>query len=302
MPWDPDEYLRFAQLRMRPAQDLLARIPLTAPQRGADLGCGTGEVTLHRAAHWPEAAVLGVDSSASMLGRARVAQKYGMWPESVLAEGEDAAAIDEYVSWAQAGSTDWEETKERVARVEWHETDIAEWEPAPGAAPDLIFSNAALHWLPDHQRLLPRLLGFLALGGCLAVQMPRSWGLPSHRLIRETLAEGGVGGVPLGSSALREQMARMPVGEAADYQALLAPRCRSLDIWETVYLQTLYGENPVLEWVQGSALRPVLRGLEPAERGRFLDVYGERLRMAYPARSDGGVPFPFQRLFIVATV
>jgi len=272
MRWDPDQYLRFAALRMQPAQDLLARIPLSAPRRVVDLGCGTGEVTLHLAIHWPQAAVLGVDGSESMLGR------------------------------AQANDADWEETKPRVARVEWQQSDIADWAPVPGEAPDLIFSNAALHWLPDHEQRFPRLLGFLAPGGCLAVQMPMSWALPSHRLIRETLAEGGVGGTPLASPALREQVARRPVGAAADYHALLAPRCRSLDIWETVYLQTLYGEDPVLEWVQGSALRPVLAGLEPGERRRFLEVYSERLRVAYPARADGGVLFPFPRLFIVACV
>jgi trans-aconitate 2-methyltransferase len=283
MQWDPDQYRRFAPLRRQPALDLLARVPLAAPQRVVDLGCGPGDITFELVSRWPAAALIGVDDSESMLSRATGGKKWGPYLQR-LDFGEFA------ISW------------NLNTRVAWQRADIADWEPAPGEAPDLIFSNAALHWLPEHAALLPRLLSMLAPGGCLAVQMPRSWGLSSHRLMRETLDEGGVGGAALGSPGLREQMARKPVGEATDYQALLAPRCRSLDIWETVYMQILTGEDPVLEWVKGSVLRPVLEGLEPADRRRFLEVYRERLRMAYPARADGGVPFPFPRLFIVATV
>ena len=302
MRWDPDQYLRFAKLRLRPALDLLARVPLAAPQRVVDLGCGIGEITVQLASTWAAATVLGVDSSESMIDRSQTfeANRIRKWADSE--EQEPALDSIEYVERLEAYFSEREELERRAKRVRWLHADIADWEPVLGEAPDLIFSNAALHWLPDHETLFPRLLGYLAPGGCLAVQMPQSWGLPSHRLMRETLAEGGVGGVPLGTPTLRAQMERRPVGEAVDYHALLDSRCRSIDIWETVYLQILTGEDPVLEWVQGSSLRPVLEALEPAERRRFLEVYSERLRVAYPSRADGGVPFPFQRLFIVASV
>jgi trans-aconitate 2-methyltransferase len=121
-------------------------------------------------------------------------------------------------------------------------------------------------------------------------------------LMRETLAEGGVGGAPLGTPELGARMARRPVTAAGDYRALLAPHCRSLDIWETFYMQLLSGEDPVYEWVAGAGLRPILEGLEAAERRRFIQVYRERLRVAYPTGADGRVAYPFERLFIVATV
>jgi len=83
---------------------------------------------------------------------------------------------------------------------------------------------------------------------------------------------------------------------------LLVTRTRSLDTWETEYLQSLEGDNPVLEWVKGTGLRPILNALDDHERAIFLAEYAQRLRAAYPARSDGRTLYPFRRLFLVATV
>jgi trans-aconitate 2-methyltransferase len=184
--------------------------------------------------------------------------------------------------------------------VRWIEADVRTW--SPGEPVDLLYSNATLHWVEAHHELFPRLAGFLRPGGCLAVQMPLSWGAPSHRLMRETLADGGPGGRPLGTAELRQAMARDWVEEPAVYYDLLAGLARSLDIWETEYLQVLAGDDPVLEWVKGTGLRPILDGLGDAERDIFLAEYARRLRAAYPARADGRTLYPFRRLFIVARV
>lgn len=151
MRWDPETHHRFSGQQERPAGDLLARLPLAAPTRIVDLGCGTGNLTLKLAARWPVASVLGVDSSPAMLSETKV-----------------------------AGSEN----------LRWETADIGEWAPPPDAVPDLIVANASLHRVPDHASLFPRLLGSLAPGGCLAVQMPRSGSLPAHRLLRETPATG----------------------------------------------------------------------------------------------------------------
>jgi trans-aconitate 2-methyltransferase len=184
--------------------------------------------------------------------------------------------------------------------VRWIEADVSQWRP--DEPPDLIYSNAALHWVDGHTQLFPQLVSFLRPGGCLAVQMPLSWGAPSHVLMRETLANGGPNGAALGTTQLRQAVARKWVDEADEYYDLLAGRAATLDIWETEYLQVLSGDDPVLEWVKGSGLRPILNGLDDAERDLFLAEYRQRLRAPYPVRPDGRTLYPFRRLFIVATV
>src|SRR5688500_18776353 len=186
------------------------------------------------------------------------------------------------------------------SRVRWIEADIRNWQPA--AAPDLIYANATLQWVDGHHELFPRLVGFLKTGGYLAVQLLRSWPAPSHRLMRETLANGGAHGEALGPATLRQAVARNWVEEAVVYYALLAECAHGLDIWETEYLQVLTGDDPVLEWVKGTGLRPILNGLDDAARVIFLGEYARRLRAAYPIRADGRTLYPFRRLFIVATV
>jgi trans-aconitate 2-methyltransferase len=193
---------------------------------------------------------------------------------------------------AQAGAT--------PARVQWIEADIRTWTPDDPA--DLLYSNATLHWVAWHREIFPRLIGFLKSGGCLAVQMPLVWEAPSHRLMRETLANGGSGGSALGTEELRQAVAQDWVEDAEVYYDLLASCSKSLDIWETGYLQILEGDNPVLEWVKGSGLRPILNGLDEREREIFLVEYARRLRAAYPVTADGRTLYPFRGLFIVATV
>ena len=182
--------------------------------------------------------------------------------------------------------------------VHWVNVDIRSW--IPRETPDLIYSNATLHWVNGHFDLFPRLMGYLNPGGCLAVQMPLSWDLPSHRLMRDTLAQGGPDGTPVGDVALRASLSSNWVEDTEVYHDILAPCTRHLDIWETQYFHVLEGEDPVFEWVRGSGLRPILNSLGDADRNWFLNVYKQRLRDAYPKRSDNRTLYPFRRLFIVA--
>ena len=252
MRWDPTQYLAFADLRLRPALDLLARTPAEAPGLVVDLGCGPGNLTPHLKARWPEARIVGVDGSAEMLAKARKA----------------------------------------VEGAEFVQADIGAW--MPDAAPDVIFSNAALHWLDGHDALFPRLLGLLAPGGVLAVQMPRNHGAPSHTEIVATVRDGPW------RARLEPLLRPSPTHPPAVYYDLLAGRASRLDVWETEYLQVLEGRDPVKEFTKGSALKPFLDALEGDERAAFEEAYAARLREAYPPRADGRTLFPFRRLFLVA--
>ena len=190
--------------------------------------------------------------------------------------------------------------RQETSVVDWLEADVREWQPE--SPPDLIYSNATLHWVDDHPELFPRLASMLDPGGVLAVQMPLSWGMPSHYLMREVLATGAKKSRSFGTEALRISTGRKWVADADAYYDLLAGESEQLDIWETESLQILEGQDPVLEWVKGTGLRPILDGLDDQEREAYLGVYGERLREAYPMREDGKTIYPFRRLFIVATI
>jgi len=248
--WDPGQYLKFTDQRLRPALDLMARVPLPEARTIYDLGCGTGNVTRLLAERWPRARVTGVDASPDMLAKARA-----------------------------------------IAGIDWQQADLAKWRA--GSPADLVYSNAAFHWLDDHQALFPHLVRQVAPGGFLAVQMPRQHVQPSHQILFALVRERPWTFL---SDAIREN----PVHEPGRYYEWLAPQAATLDIWETVYLHVLEGKDPVLNWFMGSILRPLLDRLDASQQPGFLSAYGERLLAAYPPRPDGRTLLPFLRIFIVA--
>ena len=250
--WDPAQYLAFGGRRLRPALELLSRIPHTEPARVVDLGCGAGNVTDHLRARWPRAEMVGIDSSPQML--------------------EEAARAAPGVTWVEADLTTWE----------------------PDTPPDVFYANASLHWAEDQQGLFTRLMGMLAPGGALAVQMPRNFDQPSHTLMNDAAAAGPW------AERLGQVKQRIPVEVPEYYYSLLAPLATQVDVWETRYLQVLTGENPVAEFTKGSWLKPKLDALEEPWKSEFEAEYRRLILAAYPPREDGTTLFPFTRLFMVA--
>jgi trans-aconitate 2-methyltransferase len=222
-------------------------------------------------------------------------------PQTVYDLGCGAGNVTQLLAarWPAASITGVDDSAEMLAKaraaapgVNWVQQSLASWR-APEPA-DLIYSNAALHWLADHQRLFPALLGQLAPGGVLAVQMPRNFGAPSHTLIAESVRSGPW------RSRLEPLLAPSPVAEPAFYYDVLNPRVARLDIWETEYLQVLSGADPVKEWTKGTWLKQFLDALAEPERSAFEGDYATRLRQAYPVLPDGNTLFPFRRLFLLA--
>ncbi|MBP0455748.1 methyltransferase domain-containing protein [Kitasatospora sp. RG8] len=171
--------------------------------------------------------------------------------------------------------------------------DAGTYDPAD-AKPDLIVSNATLQWIDGHIGLLPRWAAALEPGGVIAFQVPGNFGSPSHTALAELRRS------PRWRRAVGEDTARAGVHEPGEYLQALADAGCTADVWETTYSTLLTGPDPVLEWVKGTALRPVLTRLtDPADRDAFLAEYGALLREAYPAGPHGTV-FPFRRIFAVA--
>jgi trans-aconitate 2-methyltransferase len=179
-----------------------------------------------------------------------------------------------------------------TAGVELRQGRIQDW--TPDRPVDVLVSNAALHWVPEHPDLLARFVASLAPGGELAFQVPGNFGAPSHTLLTGLRRAAHWRG-RLGAAADRSGT----VLEPADYLHRLVALGCEVDAWETTYLHLLTGPDPVLEWVRGTALRPVLAALPEPDAAEFEGEYRALLREAYPAGPAGTV-FPFRRIFVVA--
>ncbi|MGA0035761.1 MAG: methyltransferase domain-containing protein [Ilumatobacteraceae bacterium] len=200
------------------------------------------------------------------------------WPTAVLTGVDHSPEMLEQASLSGISAT-------------WQQADIAEWQPNEPA--DLIFSNASLHWLDDHEGLFPRLMSHLTDGGKLAVQMPNNFSQPSHTLIAEIASE------PRWNHRLREVIRPSPVASVERYLELLEPLTTDIRVWTTTYFHVLRGEHPVAEWTGGATLRPVISVLGD-NADDFINEYRKRLAVAYPQRSDGSTVLPFTRMFILA--
>lgn len=186
-----------------------------------------------------------------------------------------------------------ESARQRLPHCEFEQSDVSAWQPR--AAPDLIFANAVLHWVPAHEQLFPRLFAALAPGGVLAVQMPDNLDEPSHRSMRDVACEG-----PWSSALTDAARARTPLPPPDTYYDLLAPSAASVDIWRTTYRHPLASPADIVDWVRATGLRPFIEPLPDAQRAAFLLEYERRIDQAYPARADGKRLLAFPRLFVVA--
>ncbi|WP_148592043.1 methyltransferase domain-containing protein, partial [Streptomyces sp. WAC01526] len=246
--WDPQQYLRHSGHRTRPFHDLLNRIPDLPRQdrtaRIADLGCGPGNVTAQLTTRWPDAHITGFDNSPDMLKEAET----------------------------HAGPTPG------GGHLDFAPADAADW--TPEETYDLIVSNAALQWVPNHPDSFARWIEALAPGGTFAFQVPGNFTSPSHALLGELCD------APQWRERLNTHGRRfIHILEPAAYLERLTDLGCAADVWETTYVQLLEGDDPVLDWVKGTALRPVLTGLPVAALPRPLSH-------RYPGQSAGGGPLP----------
>lgn len=251
--WNPALYARFSDERARPVGDLLARVPLGRANRVVDLGCGAGASTAPLVGRFPQADVLGIDTSPAMIEAARSA----------------------------------------VPAARFALADVATW--TPEAPIDLLFANAVLQWLPDHAALLPRLIGLLAPGGVLAVQMPDNLDEPSHAAMREVAAGAPFAGVLADAAGARAELLSFEATQDA-----LAPFAATIDQWRTTYVHPLAGIGKVAELLRSTGLKPFLDPLDEAGRADFLARWTAKIAPAYPATADGRVLYRFPRRFLVA--
>lgn len=201
--------------------------------------------------------------------------------------------------WPGADVHGFDSSQEMIERAGAHVTerlnfgtrDVHDWQPDETV--DVLVSNAVMQWVPDHLTLLGEWADRLPAGAWFAWQVPGNFDQPSHVLMREVAASprwvDQLGGVLRGADS---------VASVREYASVLLDRGWRTTAWETTYLQMLPGADPVLEWVRGTGLRPVLAALSDADAAEFTATYAAALRKAYPA-GPHGTAFPFRRIFCV---
>lgn len=258
--WDLELYNRFRRYRAEPFEELVETLKLRPADRIVDLGCGSGENTVELARRVPSGFVFGVDSSAAMIGHAQKLRA-GLAP-----------ALRQ--------------------RVRFVRGDIAKWRPREEYS--VVFSNAALQWLPDHRAAFAACFRALVPDGRLAVQMPANRDETAQATIAELAREA-----PWSAKLGRLRLPSENVAPAETYGAMLAEvGFAEVDCYYRVFRHPMRSPAEIVEWYRATALRPIVGALTPAESDRFLAALRERLEAAYG--TTGRLVFDFRRLFILA--
>lgn len=250
--WNSEQYIKFKNERTRPSEDLIKRLDFV-PSSILDIGCGPGNSTdkLHQA--FPNADILGIDSSENMLTK----------------------AINTYPN-----------LKFRQCIIP-NDIDLLE-------SYDLIFSNACLHWIPDHKELLPQLMKKLNSRGKLAVQMPDVKQAPFYRILNEmTLSEKW--------KKLKNVDIFHNLSPDETYD-ILSKCSLNVDMWETTYYHIMSSHKDIIEWYKGSGLRPYLDSLDENEQQDFIFELTEKLKAAIPVRSGSNVILKMSRMFFISEI
>ncbi|MBP2847327.1 trans-aconitate 2-methyltransferase [Dickeya oryzae] len=203
------------------------------------------------------------------------------WPQAHVTGVDNSAAM-------------LQQAQQRLPGCTFQQADIADWQP--DTPQDVIYANASLQWLTDHERLLSALVAHLAPGGVLAVQMPDTLSQPTHQLMRSIAAEGPwkdrFGDI--------DQIRHSLLSPGQYYDVLVSHGC-DVDIWQTTYYHIMGGAQAIIEWLKGTGLRPFLAPLNAQEQQDFLQRYQSGLQAAYPTQADGNSLLIYPRLFMVAT-
>lgn len=247
--WNPDKYLMFKKQRTQPAIDLANRLRELDPETIADIGCGPGNSTAVLRSVFPNAHIVGIDSSESMIKKAKVT-----YPDMDFKVCEAREIDGKY---------------------------------------DLLFSNACLQWIEDHESLIPYLMSRLNARGALAVQIPMNRNEPLFRAIAEVAADPKW---DFSNVVFEKNDALSP--EA--YFEILSKCSDSFAIWETAYYHVMPSRESMLDWVRSTRLRPYLDALDEEGKAEFEREIMEKAEKFYPFTSTGEVIFRFRRLFFTA--
>lgn len=254
MKWDSEKYLLFKNERTRPSYDLTMAIKEKAQKKIIDIGCGPGNSTENLYKRFPDADILGVDSSEDMLNKARKA--YENLP------------------------------------IHFERANITPESGIEGKY-DIVFSNACLHWIGNHEKLIPKLFEAVNDGGVFAVQMPLSYKLVIYDIVEKISKEDRWQGKFSNTEKIKTNPPEF-------YFDTLSELTDNFSIWETVYYHRMKSYEDIIDWYKGTGLRPYFAALEEDEEEEFTSEVISELKKFLPKQKNGEIIYKFPRLFFTA--
>ncbi|HEY9167710.1 MAG TPA: methyltransferase domain-containing protein [Candidatus Kryptonia bacterium] len=203
--------------------------------------------------------------------------------------------------WPAAKIIGLDSSAEMIARAskdfpesEWITADVSSY--SFPTKHDIVFSNAAIQWIPDHDELLPRLMDAVSSGGVFAVQVPSDAGSPLRLALLEVSARPEWNRFVAGAEKLAAYH------DADYYYNILAPISSKFDLWETTYYHLLDFHKGLVEWYKGTGMRPFLERI-PDEKMKieFQNQILNECVKAYRIQDNGKLLYPFKRTFFIAT-
>ena len=251
--WNSKQYLKFEIERTQPAIDLANRITVRSPKKIVDIGCGPGNSTAVLKKIFNASYVLGVDNSQNMI---------------------DAA-------------------KEKHCDIDFKLYNASRNLSTLGNDFDIVFSNACIQWVPNHQKLIPEMLNLLKSSGMLLVQTPMNEASPIQLVLAEMIkSEKWIKKFPNPRKSFN-----LSPGEYFD---LLNSCATEFSMWETDYYHTLDSHQAIIDWCKSTALRPFLNCLTDDKKIEFEREIHEKILPLYPTQVNGSVIFKFKRFFFTA--
>lgn len=175
---------------------------------------------------------------------------------------------------------------------EWIVADALDYEPA--SEYDIVFSNAVIQWIPDHENLLKKFYGILSGNGLVAIQIPLFWDMPLGKIINETADDNRWKEKLEGISDL------FTMHNYSFYYDHLSNLFDSIDIWETHYFHILDSQIAILEMMRSTGMKPYLDKLDKnLDKEKFEKKVLIGIEKAYPKQKNGKVLLPFKRLFFI---
>jgi trans-aconitate 2-methyltransferase len=253
MAWNPDSYNKFKSDRFTPFYDLLALINVKEGMDVIDLGCGTGELTRKLADSLPDSTVLGIDSSLEMLRESKIFENNQV--------SFQCKSIEEQIG----------------ADKKW----------------DLVFSNAAIQWVENHETLLPKIISSVRAKGQLAIQIPAQHHNISNKILSELADEEPF------NTTLQNWKSVSPVLDIDIYARILFENgSKTMTVYEKIYPLILADADALFEWVSGTAMIPYIEKLEDRMRQNFTDSYRRRLQSRF---EKSPIFYPFKRIILEAS-